>query len=116
MNYIKVTAFGGQAEFANKYFNKGKRVAVTGELMTGSYKDEETGKTMRTMGKTENKKNMHKNEMKVVSHMKAYQKLAERAISRKRPEESRKRPVPAEAGFVNTSATEANSPLPVLYI
>lgn len=40
---------------------------------------------MRTMGKTENKKNMHENEMKVVSRMKAYQKLAERAISRKRP-------------------------------
>ena len=40
---------------------------------------------MRTMGKTENKKNMHENEMKVVSSMKAYQKLAERAISRKRP-------------------------------
>lgn len=41
--------------------------------------------SMRTMGKTENKKNMHENEMKVVSRMKAYQKLAERAISRKRP-------------------------------
>ena len=40
---------------------------------------------MRTMGKTENKKNMHENEMKVVSRMKAYQKLAERAISRKLP-------------------------------
>lgn len=40
---------------------------------------------MRTMGKTENKKNMHENEMKVVSRMKAYQKLVERAISRKRP-------------------------------
>ncbi|MDO4650257.1 MAG: single-stranded DNA-binding protein [Eubacteriales bacterium] len=48
VNYIKVTAFGGQAEFASKYFKRGKRVAVTGELMTGSYKDEETGKTMRT--------------------------------------------------------------------
>lgn len=40
---------------------------------------------MRTMGKTENKKNMHENEMKVVSRMKAYQKQSERAISRKRP-------------------------------
>ena len=40
---------------------------------------------MRTMGKTENKKNMHENKMKVVSRMKAYQKLAERAISRKLP-------------------------------
>lgn len=40
---------------------------------------------MRTMGKTENKKNMHENKMKVVSRMKAYQKLVERAISRKLP-------------------------------
>lgn len=48
VNYIKVTAFGNQADFARDYFKKGKRVAVSGELMTGSYKDEETGKTMRT--------------------------------------------------------------------
>lgn len=31
------------------------------------------------------KKNMHENEMKVVSRIKAYQKLAKRAIFRKRP-------------------------------
>ncbi len=40
---------------------------------------------MRTMGNTENKKTMQEHEMKVVSRMKAYQKMAERAISRKRP-------------------------------
>ena len=40
---------------------------------------------MRTMGKIENKKNMQDNERRDVSRMKAYQKLAERAISRKRP-------------------------------
>ena len=40
---------------------------------------------MRTMGKIENKKNMQENERRDVSRMKAYQKLAERAISRKRP-------------------------------
>ena len=55
VNYIKVTSFGGQAEFARGYFKKGKRVAVTGELMTGSYKDEETGKTMRTAEVTANR-------------------------------------------------------------
>ena len=55
MNYIKVTAFGAQADFANKYFRKGKRVAVSGELMTGSYKDEETGKNMRTAEVTANR-------------------------------------------------------------
>lgn len=40
---------------------------------------------MRAMGKNGNKKNTHESEMKVVSRMKAYQKLAERAISRKLP-------------------------------
>ena len=55
VNYIKVTAFGAQADFANKYFRKGKRVAVSGELMTGSYKDEETGKNMRTAEVTANR-------------------------------------------------------------
>lgn len=40
---------------------------------------------MRTMGKIENKKNMQENERRDVSRMKAYQKMAERAISRKRP-------------------------------
>ncbi len=48
VNYIKVVAFGSQADFAKKYLKKGKRVAVTGELMIGSYRDEETGKNMRT--------------------------------------------------------------------
>jgi len=48
VNYIKVTAFGKQAEFARDYLKKGKRVAVVGELITGSYTDQETGKTMRT--------------------------------------------------------------------
>ncbi len=55
VNYIKVTAFGAQADFANKYFRKGKRVVVSGELMTGSYKDEETGKNMRTAEVTANR-------------------------------------------------------------
>ena len=55
MNYIKVTAFGAQADFANKYFRKGKRIAVSGELMTGSYKDGETGKNMRTAEVTANR-------------------------------------------------------------
>ncbi len=39
---------------------------------------------MRTMGKIENKKNMQENERRDVNRIKDYQKLAERAISRKR--------------------------------
>ena len=38
---------------------------------------------MRTMEKMNYQKTMQENERKVASHMKAYQKLAERAISRK---------------------------------
>ncbi|MDO4648312.1 MAG: hypothetical protein Q4B26_08380 [Eubacteriales bacterium] len=40
---------------------------------------------MRTMGNSEIKKNMQEHEMKLVSRMKAYQKMTEKAISRKRP-------------------------------
>ena len=55
VNFIKITAFGKQAEFARDYLKKGKRVAVSGELMTGSYTDQETGKTMRTAEVTANR-------------------------------------------------------------
>lgn len=55
VNYIKVTAFGKQADFTRDYLKQGKRVVVTGELMTGSYKDKETGKTMRTAEVTANR-------------------------------------------------------------
>ena len=39
VNYIKITTFGKQADFARDYLTKGKRVAILGELMIGSYKD-----------------------------------------------------------------------------
>ena len=55
VNYIKVTAFGKQADFAREYLRKGKRIAVAGELMTGSYKDKETGKTVYTTEVTANR-------------------------------------------------------------
>lgn len=48
VNYLKVTAFGKQAEFARDYLKKGMRVAVSGELMTGSYKDKDTDRTVYT--------------------------------------------------------------------
>ena len=37
------------------YLRKGKRIAVAGELMTGSYKDKETGKTVYTTEVTANR-------------------------------------------------------------
>ena len=55
VNYIKITTFGKQADFAREYFRKGKRIAVAGELMTGSYKDKETGKTVYTTEVTANR-------------------------------------------------------------
>ena len=48
VNYIKITTFGKQADFARDYLTKGKRVAILGELMIGSYKDKETDKTVYT--------------------------------------------------------------------
>lgn len=36
VNYIKITTFGKQADFARDYLTKGKRVAILGELMIGN--------------------------------------------------------------------------------
>lgn len=46
-DFIPVVAFGKAAEFAEKYFRKGMKVAVTGRLQTGSYKDKD-GKNVYT--------------------------------------------------------------------
>ena len=35
VNYIKVTAFGKQADFAREYLRKGKRIAVTLRFVAG---------------------------------------------------------------------------------
>ena len=36
-DFIGCVAFGRQAEFAEKYFRKGLRIAITGRIQTGSY-------------------------------------------------------------------------------
>jgi single-strand DNA-binding protein len=45
--YIRCVAFGKMAEFAESYFYKGIKIAVSGHLVTGSYKNE-TGTTVYT--------------------------------------------------------------------
>lgn len=46
-DWIRIIAFGKQAENCNKYLKKGSMVAVDGRIQTGSYKDRE-GKTVYT--------------------------------------------------------------------
>lgn len=36
-DFVSCVVFGKSAEFANKYFTKGMRIAVTGRIQTGSY-------------------------------------------------------------------------------
>ncbi len=38
-NFINCTAFGSTADFINKYFKKGMKALINGELETGSYKN-----------------------------------------------------------------------------
>lgn len=38
-DFIRCVAFGKRAEFVGRYFNKGKQIAIIGNLKTGSYKD-----------------------------------------------------------------------------
>lgn len=40
-DFIPCVVFGKSAEFAEKYFKKGLRVAVSGRLQTGSYEDKD---------------------------------------------------------------------------
>ena len=46
-DFIRITAFGKSAEFAEKFLNKGRLVGVTGRIQTGSYQDKD-GKTVYT--------------------------------------------------------------------
>lgn len=43
-DFIRCKAFGRSGEFADKYFKKGMRVAVSGRIETGSYTNREGAK------------------------------------------------------------------------
>ena len=43
-DFINIVAFGKAGEFAEKYFTKGMKVAVTGRIKTGSYTNKEGNK------------------------------------------------------------------------
>lgn len=47
-DFIGCVVFGKGAEFAEKYFTKGIKIAITGRIQTGSYTDRETGKKVYT--------------------------------------------------------------------
>lgn len=46
-DFISCVSFGRQAEFAEKYFHQGLKIAITGRIQTGSYKNRE-GQTIYT--------------------------------------------------------------------
>ncbi len=46
-DFIRVTAFGKQAELVETYLKKGNKIAVEGRIQTGSYEDKD-GKTVYT--------------------------------------------------------------------
>ena len=47
-DFIPCVAFGRQGEFAEKYFRKGIKVAITGRIQTGSYTNREGNKVYTT--------------------------------------------------------------------
>ena len=47
-DFINCVAFGRAGEFAEKYFRKGTKVAVTGRIQTGSYTNREGQKVYTT--------------------------------------------------------------------
>lgn len=46
-DFIRIVAFGKTAEFVENYITKGKRIAVTGRLQSGSYENDK-GDTVYT--------------------------------------------------------------------
>lgn len=46
-DFINCVAFGKQGEFAEKYLKKGTKIAITGRIQTGSYKNKD-GQTVYT--------------------------------------------------------------------
>lgn len=47
-DFINCVAFGKSGEFAEKYFHKGIKIAVTGRIQTGSYTNKEGQKVYTT--------------------------------------------------------------------
>lgn len=47
-DFINCVSFGRAAEFAEKYFRKGTKIAVTGRIQTGSYTNKEGVKVYTT--------------------------------------------------------------------
>ena len=47
-DFIRCKAFGRSGEFADKYFKKGMRVAVSGRIQTGSYTNKDGVKVYTT--------------------------------------------------------------------
>lgn len=47
-DFIGCVAFGRQGEFAEKYFRKGLKIAITGRIQTGSYTNQEGQKVYTT--------------------------------------------------------------------
>ena len=47
-DFFNVTAFGARADFAGKYFSKGRQVAIVGELRNNSYTDKDGNKRYTT--------------------------------------------------------------------
>lgn len=47
-DFINIVAWGKTAEFVCKYFTKGQRIGLTGEIRTGSYTDQNGNKRYTT--------------------------------------------------------------------
>ena len=47
-DFINCVAFGRSAEFAEKYFHQGIKIAITGRIQTGSYTNREGNKVYTT--------------------------------------------------------------------
>ena len=89
-DFIGCVAFGKQAEFAEKYFHQGTKIAITGRIQTGSYTNKDGQRVYTTDVVVEEQEFA---ESKAASEQSRYQQSAPAA----RPEPS----MAAGDGFMN---------------
>lgn len=90
-DFISCVVFGRGAEFAEKYFRQGIKIAVTGRIQTGSYTNREGQKVYTT-------------EVVVEEQEFAESKSASDNYAASQPRQSAPAPAPAAASMPNPSA------------
>jgi single-strand DNA-binding protein len=97
-DFINCVSFGRTAEFAEKYFHQGIKIAVTGRIQTGSYVNKDGNKVYTTDIVVENQEFA---ESKAVSDANASSAPSRPASQPSSPQQAAPQPDTSGDGFMN---------------